>query len=553
MFLDRENPGQVHIIEDKTQRRWCTKMTTVLIDEPANDESVKDSGDPLLQIAQNIHEEFAGSTNLIFANSRRTVETVAMHLKQLADHGNEYRLHHGSLSREVRTTTESALKSDEPVSAICTCTLELGIDIGAIEAVAQIDPPSTVSALVQRVGRSGRRAGDTARLQFFVRCGVPEHDAAITDLIFPDLLRAIALVRLAEQGWLEPQRPDRPHASTQAHQVLSLLKQYGGLIEDRLFFTLSQIGPFRWHSRADFKILLAGMMSHDVIQVDSEGYYVLSAEGERVTSRPDFYAAFAAPIELIVRHGPNEIGKLPTGTGLKAGDCLVLDARRWEVREVDWRKRTVWVDPARYAKPPVFLGGAGDVHARVHEEMMAVLRGADVPPWLDDQGVELLQSARASASHAGLIQSNTLVKDDGIHWFPWAGTAGLRTMALWAKLMKLECTFDCLSLRYSGVNLKKFQAHISAVRDADPVKIARLLPDRERQKFDRYVDSELLDRANAADRLNLPAALKAVQTALREINGNDSVDQNAPGVANQSFATSSPTMSASVAMMSSST
>jgi hypothetical protein len=66
-------------------------------------------------------------------------------------------------------------------------------------------------------------------------------------------------------------------------------------------------------------VALFELQAHDLIKIDSEGFYILTLAGEKITSRPDFYAAFASPIELAVRHGSEEIGKLPTGVGLKQG------------------------------------------------------------------------------------------------------------------------------------------------------------------------------------------------------------------------------------------
>lgn len=509
-FLRKDCPEAVQVIHESTRRERDIYLTTVLINEEPGGERT----DPLEEIAQSIHALFAGSTNLVFANSRRTVEALALRLKELSETLNGYRLHHGSLSRQIRTLTESALKSEDPVSAICTCTLELGIDIGAIEAVAQIDPPSTVSSLVQRVGRAGRRDGNRPTLHFYIRSSVPDRDAKLTDLLFPSLLRGVAMVQLMESGWLEPQNPARRHLSTLVHQVLSVLKQHGGVPGDKMYNTLSQAGPFVRESDREFAQLLSGLEGHNLVSVDSEGYYVLTVEGERITSRPDFYAAFASPIELSVRHGSEEIGRVPTGFGLKEGDCILLDARRWEVQEIDWKRRITWVTPTRHAKPPIFLSDTGDVHARVHQEMHAVLCSTTVPPWLDEKSIDLLHSARSAARHARLSESDVLVSDSGVEWFPWAGSCALRTLGLWAQLMKVDTRASSLSLCYPGMTLVQFRTHLSALDQVDPLSLARLLPDRERQKFDQYVDSELLDKANAEDRLDFAAALHAVRTVL---------------------------------------
>ena len=75
--------------------------------------------------------------------------------------------HHASLSREHRLQLEENLKKLPRTTAVCTSTLELGIDIGDIECVAQIGPPFSVASLRQRLGRSGRRPGQAAVLRMY--------------------------------------------------------------------------------------------------------------------------------------------------------------------------------------------------------------------------------------------------------------------------------------------------------------------------------------------------------------------------------------------------
>ena len=530
LFLNEDCPDRVAVVSDRTPRPRKTVILSVVQGAEQEEAGHEHATDSLDWIAQDIDEHFGRSTNLIFANNRRTVELLADRLRSMGGTESRYHLHHGSLSRQVRLLTEMALKSEDSVNAVCTSTLELGIDIGDVEQIAQINPPASVAALVQRVGRSGRRGDRPSALRMYVQIQAPASNAPLSDLLVPRLLQAIALVQLMEQGWLEPQNSDRPHLSTMVHQVLSVLKQHGGVSIERLFDTLSKAGPFRRHSRSDFQMLLAGLQDHDLIRPDSEGFYVLTLKGEKITNRPDFYAAFSSPAEMVVRHGSEEIGKLPVGIGLREGDCILLDARRWEIKEIQWKKRTTWVTAVKYAKPPVFLGSPGDVHARVHEEMKAILHGNRIPPWLDDQSIALLEGSRGAAQCAGLLTSDVLVRESGIHWFPWAGSCGLRTLAVWAELVGVKASMDSLSLNYPGMSVADFKRHLSGFTTADPLTLARLLPDRQRQKFDRYVHPDLLDRANEVDRLDIKTAQECILRALRLLNETTGHQMHHPAV-----------------------
>jgi ATP-dependent Lhr-like helicase len=121
------------------------------------------------QIADHVFATLRSGDNLVFANSRASVEQYADLLAQRAAAAGcrtEFLAHHGSLARDLREDVEARLRDpSRQVTAICTSTLELGIDVGSVDAVAQLGAPLTVTGLRQRLGRSGRRAGRPAVLR----------------------------------------------------------------------------------------------------------------------------------------------------------------------------------------------------------------------------------------------------------------------------------------------------------------------------------------------------------------------------------------------------
>ena len=104
------------------------------------------------QIAGHLFMVLRGSNNLVFPKSRSEVERFTHLLSRMCEAEqvpNEFWPHHGNLSKEIRADTEAALKQKErPATAICTNTLELGIDIGAVKSVAQVGPPPSVARCV---------------------------------------------------------------------------------------------------------------------------------------------------------------------------------------------------------------------------------------------------------------------------------------------------------------------------------------------------------------------------------------------------------------------
>ena len=122
-------------------------------------------------IAAHLFRSLRGSNNLVFPNSRREVERYTHLLNKLCADlqvPNEFWPHHGSLSKEIRSETEAALKQKElPATAICTSTLELGIDIGAVKSVAQIGSATVggqSSTTARPLGPAKGRAGHPVRV-----------------------------------------------------------------------------------------------------------------------------------------------------------------------------------------------------------------------------------------------------------------------------------------------------------------------------------------------------------------------------------------------------
>ena len=216
-FLRPDDPGRVALVEGPKGQRNFEIGVRAFVEDSADG----DAGDRLLtKVAEDLVKRCPGSGNLVFANSRQTVEELASHVPTIAAQrgvDNPFLVHHGSLGRELREQAEARLKSGQPVTAICTSTLELGIDIGGVEAVFQVDPPCSVLALLQRLGRSGRRSGDSAVLHLYTRDGAAGEE--LSGQLYPELLRGIAIVELMLQGWLEPKNPGELHLSTLVHQV----------------------------------------------------------------------------------------------------------------------------------------------------------------------------------------------------------------------------------------------------------------------------------------------------------------------------------------------
>ncbi len=477
--------------------------------------------DDLDDIASDLVRNFITSTNLVFGNSKQSLELLADRLHQRSLHErwphNPFIVHHGSLAKNLRLEAEEILKSGKPTTALCSSTLEMGIDIGAVRTVGQIDPPWSVASLVQRLGRSGRREGEPSILRMYVREDSPTAESTITDLLFPDLLRAIALVRLMLAKWLEPTDFDRMHLSTLVHQILSLLRQSGGMRATDLHDALVLRGPFRRITETQFGQMLRDLARNEIVEQMPQGEIILALHGERITAAQDFYAAFDASEEFSVRFESHDIGKLQSSLIPPVGENLILAGRRWRVDQIEPHAKCVFVSPARGGKPPVFRGSGGVIHTRIVEEMRAVLLASHEPTYLDGAGQKLLALARRVASMTGAANHSIFTRPGSTQWFPWVGTLGLRTIALYASAAGIPHEADSLSITYKATSLPDIRAHWREIASdtKTPLELARFMAVKTFEKFDSFLSEDLLDQANARDQLDQEVARSAASFALR--------------------------------------
>src|SRR3954447_24033351 len=150
----------------------------------------------------------AHTSTLIFVNNRRAAERLALRLNELAEE-EIARAHHGSLAREERLVVEEMLKAGELPCLVATSSLELGIDMGAVDLVLQVESPKSVSRGLQRIGRAGHGVGDTSKGRIF-----PKFRA--------DLLECAVVVKLMRAGEIEPTVVPRNALDVLAQQIVAI-------------------------------------------------------------------------------------------------------------------------------------------------------------------------------------------------------------------------------------------------------------------------------------------------------------------------------------------
>jgi ATP-dependent Lhr-like helicase len=349
-----------------------------------------------------------GEKRLVFCDSRQLVEELGAALR--ARDVTTF-LSHASLSLDERRRAEEAFSSGRDCVIVSTSTLELGIDVGDLDRVIQINAPGTVASFLQRLGRTGRRAGTTRNCLFLT-------------LDLDSLVSAAALLLLWGRGYVEPvSAPPEPRHIV-AQQVLGLCLQ-----ENKVG---SRLWPSAWNGLAPFDGSAAPIVTHLLAEgfLERDGEFLfIGPEAEARFGRRHFMdmtAVFTAPPEFTVLHGRQEIGRTDPMllTERREGPrVLLLAGRNWKVNWIDWKRRRCFVEPsdlpgrARWFSGA--LSGASFAFTRACRE---VLLGSDPPVNLTRRAVAQLAEAREE-SLGTVHPGGSLIVRDGtdVLWWTWAG------------------------------------------------------------------------------------------------------------------------------------
>jgi ATP-dependent Lhr-like helicase len=285
-------------------------------------------------------------STIVFCNSRRMAERLANKLNELA--GEELvRAHHGSLAREQRVQIEEALKAGRLPAIVATSSLELGIDMGAVDLVIQVESPTSVAGGLQRVGRSGHQVGEPSR-----------------GVIFPkyrgDLLEAAVVAARMHEGAIEETKLPRNPLDVLAQQIVAMTVREAWAA-DELFETVRRAAPYETLTRDAFEAvlgMLAGAYPSDEF-AELKARVVWDRETGRVEGRRDARTVAITsggtipdrglyPVFLVGEAGTpgRRVGELDEEMVYESrvGEVIALGASSWRVEEI--RPDRVVVSPA---------------------------------------------------------------------------------------------------------------------------------------------------------------------------------------------------------------
>lgn len=351
-----------------------------------------------------------GEKRLVFCDSRSRVEELAASLRRREV---ETYVSHSSLGRDERRRAEMAFAQGSDCVIASTSTLELGVDVGDLDRVIQIDAPNSVASFLQRLGRTGRRAGQRRNCLFLTT-----RDTAV--------LRAAGILRLWADGYVEPVLPPASPFHILAQQVMALALQEGGIGTASWWGWIQKMPGFAAMAGDDVVAIVRFMVEHAIL-FDDSGILWLGREGESTFGRKNFmelFSVFTSEPLVAVRHGRTHLGEVDATTFAMRHQevpVLLLAGRSWAVTQIDWQDRIAYVEPAEDEGKSRWLGSGQPMSYALCQAIKRVLVGEAPAGKLSQRATAKLEELRDE--HAWLEREGTVVVRTplALNWWTFGG------------------------------------------------------------------------------------------------------------------------------------
>lgn len=381
---------------------------------------------------------YRGSKRLVFCDSRSSAEQLTSMLR-----GENVRafLSHASLSHSERKLAETAFAEEKDCVIVATSTLELGIDVGDLDHVIQIDAPATVSSFLQRMGRTGRRSGSKRSCLFLCT-----NDDA--------LMLAMGICRLWGEAWVEAAYPPPAPWAIVAQQAMVATLERSQWPRHELVSLLCGAFP---ESDQDG---IAGVIDHMValgFLMDVNGVLQIGPMTEKRFGHAhykDLLASFTGAQLLLGRFGNVDVGYIdPTMlTGNKEGRLILLSGKSWRITDVDWKKLVVWLEPVKEGGKARWTGSGRTLSREIAQGISRSLQ--------QGVGAHTIISKRARAQTELIMEeipdtpigtSFSITRNDsgGARLWTFAGTRANRTTS-----KQIQALVDVKRVDAVGLDLK---------------------------------------------------------------------------------------------------
>lgn len=420
-WINPQNPKSVKIIEDNSDDKKVFGI-------------IKCYSDNTLE--EDLFEVIKKDKNLIFANNKKTLEKFCVLMQGIAEKSNIrniFYVHHSSISKNMREYTEMLLKKENNISVFCTNTLELGIDIGNIDRIIfLLSPPFSVSSLIQRLGRCGRKEHSIREFRFFIYekniqnikkliiitklifryigrtnddissifyliYQVLQHLSSLSivdnnDIFRTKLIQAIAMIELMLENFTEPLDTKTFDYSTLVHQILSYLGQTGGDLAINIFDNIVKNSFDEYFSKNDFIDILKYLNKEQIIYQMINGKITLNKKGEKIVENYKFYAAFEAMENWKIVYNNQIIGEIPiVNLAMLKSNCFILAGKKWEIVNVNTMNKTIIVKQVYEGELINFFGDSPNVNKKIHEKMFEIYEKEFIPKYIEQSANPILK------------------------------------------------------------------------------------------------------------------------------------------------------------------
>ncbi len=347
-------------------------------------------------------------STLIFTNTREHAEALASQLQALGAAGG-VRVHHGSLSRELREEAEEEFQEGRLKALICTSSLELGIDIGSVDFIIQYTSPRETTRLVQRIGRSGHTLGGTSR--GIILTSGPD-----------DILESAVLISRAKEGRLERPIIHEKAFDVLAHQIIGLLLQKRRMTMDEILQLIRRSYPFRELETSELEQTLHQLEELRLLRKFGDSFSPRNPKSilyyfENLSVIPDVqrYTVF----DFFRKRRIGSLDQDFVARRCVGGAEFILHGQTWRVISVDEEKRHVEVEaaPPSLTAIPGWEGDMIPVQMDVASEVGRMRRllggGQEVDGVLGENEKEKVMSTLALQEKQAKIPSDKLVLVEG--------------------------------------------------------------------------------------------------------------------------------------------
>lgn len=397
-----------------------------------------------------------GEKRLVFVDSRARAEQLGAELRQLQV---TTFVTHSSLSQEQRHQAEEAFASRDDCVIVATSVLELGIDVGNLDRVIQIDSPPTVSSFLQRMGRTGRRSGTLRNCLFL----------ATKDEM---LVQAAGLIDLWAENYVEPIQPPPLPLHVLSQQLMALALQERGIGRTDWLEWVRGVPGFAAIPSEQIQRLIAWMLEREILW-DEAGILAMGREGEDTYGRRNFlelFSVFMSPPLFSILHGRQELGYVDEMTFVGKHDgprVLLLGGRSWKVNHIDWQRRTAYVEATDVTGRSRWKGEGRGLGFRLAQAIKRILATDERSDCWSRRARERIGEIRQEFAWLEPGSTVALLAGDGkVEWWTFGGNRANATLARQlAQQTGSKVTHDSFTLTFEpAVKLDDIERAIAEIR-----------------------------------------------------------------------------------------